>query len=349
MSFVRDVEDYLLYCQLTKQYSHNTVRNYQNTLGRLGDFLEVKKIIYTNQIDMSIVNGYRLYLNKKLSSRHTEMSPKTQGYQIVVLRSFLKFMIKQGQLVLSPDKLELPKARMRRVEYLTDDEIRKLITAILQDSNKIKDVQKRRNTALILCMFGSGLRLSEVLKLQKAEINHPDGQLMIEGKGGKMRTSFLSPIAQQAITDYLELRGQDINQWLFLSFSKNTPKNIAKQKPLSQRMVQMMIQKYANSMGIYKHITPHTLRHSFATKILFEGGDLRSVQVLLGHSNIATTQIYTHITDWQIKEIHSKVFKNKATNFEVPQMNTQTVSQTTDKQATKSTIKSAVSQKNKKI
>jgi site-specific recombinase XerD len=315
MSFVRDMEDYLLYCELTKQYTANTVRNYRNTLERFAQFLETKKITYTNEIDLNVINTYRLYLNKKESSRHGQVSAKTQGYQIVVFRSFLKFMIKQGQLVLSPDKLELPKARMRRVEYLTDVEIRKLITAILQDSNKIKDIQKKRNTALILCMFGSGLRLSEVLKLQKAEINHPDGQLMIEGKGGKVRTSFLSPIAQQAIKEYLELRGLDGNPWLYLSFSKNAPKNIDKQKPLSQRMVQMVIQKYANAIGIYKHITPHTLRHSFATKILFEGGDLRSVQVLLGHSNIATTQIYTHITDWQIKEIHSKVFKNKETNF----------------------------------
>ena len=318
MSFIRDLEDYLLYCELTKQYSPNTVRNYRNTLERFATYLETKSVTFTNQIDMNVVNGYRQYLNKKESARHGELSLKAQGYQIVVLRSFLKFMIKQGELVLSPDKLELPKARMRRVEYLTDDEIKKLIMCILQDSNKIKDVQKKRNVALIMCMFGSGLRLSEVLKLRKAECNHPDGQLMIDGKGGKIRTGFLAPVARDCIKEYLDLRGEDINPWLFLSFSKNAPKNIAKQKPLSQRMVQMMIQRYANAIGIYKHITPHTLRHSFATKILFEGGDLRSVQVLLGHSNIATTQIYTHITDWQIKEIHSKVFKKNDMDFTVP-------------------------------
>jgi site-specific recombinase XerD len=318
MSFIRDLEDYLLYCELTKQYSPNTVRNYRNTLERFAAYLDTKKITYTNEIDMNVVNGYRQYLNKKESARHGELSLKAQGYQIVVLRSFLKFMIKQGELVLSPDKLELPKARMRRVEYLTDDEIKKLIMAILQDSNKIKDVQKKRNVALVMCMFGSGLRLSEVLKLKKAECNHPDGQLMIEGKGGKIRTGFLAPVARECITEYLAVRGLDENPWLFISFSKNAPKNIATAKPLSQRMVQMMIQRYANAIGIYKHITPHTLRHSFATKILFDGGDLRSVQVLLGHSNIATTQIYTHITDWQIKEIHSKVFKKNDMDFSIP-------------------------------
>jgi site-specific recombinase XerD len=313
MSYKRDLEDFLLYCELTKQYSFNTVRNYRNTLERFGQWLETQKVLFTRDIDLNLVNKYRLFLSKKESSRHAEMSPKAQGYQIVVLRSFLKFMLKSGSLVLSPDKLELPKARMRRVEYLTEEEIKKLILAIMQDSNRIKDVQKKRNQALVLCMFGSGLRLSEVLSLKKAEINHPDGQLMIEGKGGKVRTTFLATVAMEAIKEYMHLRGDDLNPWLFISFSKNapilTPTSRKKPKALSQRMVQMMIQKYANSIGIYKHITPHTLRHSFATKILFEGGDIRSVQILLGHSNIATTQIYTHITDWQIKDLHSKVFR----------------------------------------
>jgi site-specific recombinase XerD len=313
MSYTRDIEDYLLYCELTKQYSHNTVRNYRNTLERFGTWLEENKIMFTADIDMRIVNNYRLFLSKRESSRHTDLSAKSQGYQIVVLRSFLKFMIKNGAVVMSPDKLELPKVRQRKVEYLTEEEIKKLIVAIMQDSNRIKEVQKKRNQSIILCMFGSGLRLSEVLSLKKAESAHPEGQLQIEGKGGKVRTTFLAPVAMEAVGQYLELRGPDLNPFLFVGFSKNikptTERTINKAKPMSQRMVQMMVQKYANSIGIYKHITPHTLRHSFATKILFEGGDLRSVQILLGHSNIATTQIYTHITDSQIRDLHSRVFK----------------------------------------
>jgi integrase/recombinase XerD len=160
-------------------------------------------------------------------------------------------------------------------------------------------------------MFGSGLRLSEVLNLKKAEIDHQEGQLMVLGKGGKVRTTFLAPAAQESIERYLELRGQDSCPYLFISFSRNRPKEEKKWKPLTSRMAQMMLQNYATGLGIYKHITPHTLRHSFATKILFEGGDLRSVQTLLGHSSISTTQIYTHITDWQIKELHQKVFGRK--------------------------------------
>ena len=313
MSFARDMEDYLLYCQLTKQYSPNTTRNYRNTLQRLRDFLDEKKIFNTREIDIYVVNSYRLFLSQRESSRHGELSLKAQGYQIVVLRSFLKFMVKHGSLVLNPDNLELPKSRMRRVEYLTEEEITKIVMAILNDSRKVADVQKKRNQAIILCMFGSGLRLSEVLKLKKNEIHHPDGQLMVEGKGGKIRTTFLSDEASKSIKEYLELRCDDENPYLFISFSKNAVKPIAKKKyaPLTQRMVQMIIQKYANAVGIYKHVTPHTFRHSFATKILFEGGDIRSVQVLLGHSSISTTQIYTHITDWQIKDLHSKVFRKK--------------------------------------
>jgi site-specific recombinase XerD len=319
MSYTRDVEDYLLYCELTKQYSPNTTRNYRNTLERFGAWLEEQKIVFTKEIDINLVNQYRLFLSKRESSRHLDLSAKSQGYQIVVFRSFLKFMIKNGATVMSPDRLELPKSRQRKVEYLNEDEIKKLILAILQDSHRIKEVQKKRNQALILCMFGSGLRLSEVLGLKKLEVNNPDGQLQIEGKGGKIRTTFLAPSAIEAISQYMELRGSDWNPYLFVPFSKNvlptTEKTIHKAKPMSQRMVQMMIQKYANAIGIYKVITPHTLRHSFATKILFEGGDLRSVQVLLGHSNIATTQIYTHITDSQIRDLHLRVFQSSNSNF----------------------------------
>jgi site-specific recombinase XerD len=241
------------------------------------------------------------------------MSLRAQSYQIVVLRSFLKFLIKNGHLVLHPDRLELPKNRMRKIEFLTDQEIKRLISSILNDENKIPEVQKKRNVAIILTIFGSGLRLSELLSLRISDIVNDDNQLVIQGKGGKVRVAFLAKAASEAIEEYLKVRGQDDNPWLFISFSKNRAKLPSKYASLTPRMVQMMLQNYANRLGIYKHITPHTLRHSFATKVLMEGGDLRSVQTLLGHSNVSTTQIYTHVTDWQIRDLHSKVFgaKNK--------------------------------------
>jgi site-specific recombinase XerD len=358
MSFTRDMEDFLLYCELTKQYSLNTVRNYRNTLERFKEFLDRKRIERTQDIDIDIINNYRQHLNRLTTIRKDKMSLKAQSYQIVVIRSFLKFMIKHGSVVLSPDKLELPKVRMQRIEYLTENEVQKLIAAILNDTHKIPDVQKKRNQAIILTMFGSGLRLSEMLALRKAETGNTDEfelasmeesdevdfeeldaqefidrddiiidespvdketvkidseiqPLLIKGKGSKYRTTFLAPAAKEAIAEYLELRGQDENPYLFISFSKNRPKDPKDWKPLTPRMVQMVLQQYARRLGIYKHITPHTLRHSFATKILSEGGDLRSVQTLLGHSNLATTQIYTHITNLQIRDLHTKVFGKK--------------------------------------
>ena len=315
MSYQLDVEDYLLYCRLTKQYSDNTVRNYKNTLERFGEFLEKEKLVRTNQIDMDVVNKYRKHLSEKESSRHAPMSLKAQAYQIVVLRSFLKFMIKNGALVLNPDRLELPKTRSRRIEFLSDEEIKKLVGAILNDTS-IPEVQKRRNQAIILTMFGSGLRLSELLSLKKGDVQGEDGRLQIEGKGGKIRTTYLAPAAQEAIAEYLELRERadeeftKDNPYLFIAHSKNK-KRAANAKPLTPRMVQMLIKKYANRLGIYKRITPHTFRHSFATKLLMKGGDLRTVQTLLGHSNIATTQIYTHISDQRIKDVHREVFQEK--------------------------------------
>jgi site-specific recombinase XerD len=379
MSLRRDISDFLLYCELTKQYSNNTTRNYKNTLDRLYTFLEEKKVQNTEDIDLALVNEYRIYLNQKDTLRNDKMAQRSQAYQIIVLRSFLKFLIKHGSVVMSPDALELPKTKMRKIEYLTEEEIGKLISIILNDTSKIPEVQKKRNTAIILTMFGSGLRISELLGLKKRDVINLDFEefvsrkngveinevvnvpnevaidrdndkiemggiladdeegttdivdtitpeqhelfteahpLVVQGKGGKVRTTFLAPVAKEAIYEYMYLRKDDECQHLFISFSKNRSSNQKKWKSLTPRMVQMILQKYANRLGIYKHVTPHTLRHSFATKILFESNDLRSVQTLLGHSNIATTQIYTHITDNQIRELHGKVFGKKAEQTE---------------------------------
>jgi site-specific recombinase XerD len=308
--FRQDIEDFLLYCQLTKQYSQNTIRNYRNTLERMASFFELNHITHTNHIDLDAINKYRMWLNEHDTLRGDKMSLKAQAYQIVVLRSMLKFLIKHGALVLNPDRLELPKTRSRRIEFLTDIEINKLLVTIMNDTT-VPEAQKKRNQAIVLTLFGSGLRLSELLGLKKVEVSAEDSQLIIQGKGGKVRTTFLAPSSHQAILEYLEVRGMDGNPYLFISHGKNKNQHVF--KPLTPRMVQMLIKKYATRLGIYKRITPHTFRHSFATKLLMQGGDLRSVQTLLGHSNISTTQIYTHISDQRIKELHSKVFGKNQT------------------------------------
>jgi site-specific recombinase XerD len=284
------------YCKVTKQYSTNTVRNYRNTLTRFGQYLDEQSIKQTREIDAKVVQNYRDYLSRKITSRKESMSARAQSYQIIVLRSFLTYLRKQGHLVLNPDK-----------------EIQKIVSYLISDSHS-GELQKQRNRAIVMMIFGSGLRLSELLALKKRDISEDDNRLVIQGKGGKVRSTFVSDAAFAVILEYLRARGKDENPYLFINHSKNQPLNPNEFKPLTPRMVQLMLKDAALAVGIFKKITPHTLRHSFATKILLEGGDLRSVQVLLGHTNLATTQIYTHVADTTIRDLHKRVFGKKESN-----------------------------------
>jgi site-specific recombinase XerD len=308
MTFRRDMEQYLeQYCKVIKQYSPNTLRNYRNTLERFADFLEYNKRMYSRDIDHAIIDKYRLHLSNKITNRKDNLNLKSQSYQIVVLRSFLTWMLKQGFLVLNPDSLELPKTKQRSVDFLSDSEVKKLVDAVLNDPD-CGDLQRLRNTAIILTIFGSGLRISELLSLQKKDLQDEEGRIIIVGKGGKVRTTYIAPAAYEAVSNYLHARKTDKNPFIFINHSRNQNPDPEKFTSMSPRMVQMTIKEYTTRVGIFKRVTPHTLRHSFATKVLMEGGDLRSVQVLLGHSNINTTQVYTHITDHSTRELHRKVF-----------------------------------------
>ena len=349
MTLIEDIENFLLYCEVTKQYSPNTVRNYKQTLGTISNYFTKEGIFESEQVTGVIINKLRKHLNELTTIRKKQMSLKAQAYFIIVLRSLLRFLLKNHRSnIISPEAIELPKTRMRKIDYLTEPEINRLVViAIDEKSKRISRTQKKRDKAIILTIFGSGLRLSELLGLKKSVLaGNMDGQLTIQGKGGKVRVAFLAPAAMQAINEYLLERGEDDNPYIFVrstlrkerrgdkkasetqwsepqgaGFSpdqsgkiksvKNILADIKKTinlKPLTQKAVQNLIHKYALYAGIDKVITPHTLRHSFATKVLMEGGDLRAVQTLLGHSNISTTQIYTHVTDTQIKDLHKKVF-----------------------------------------
>jgi site-specific recombinase XerD len=336
-SFYEDIEEFLVYCEVIKQYAPNTTRNYKQTLNTCADFFLEKGVRQSEEISMKVIMEFRKHLNERESSRHANMAPRAQSYFVVVLRSMLKHLIKNGRKVITPELIELPKGREHKIDYLSENEIHKLIdVAINVKSKRISKVQKVRDRAIILTLFGSGLRLSELLTLKKTDLqDNLDGQLMIHGKGGKVRTTFLAPAAIQAIDEYLVERGVDDNPYIFVTSTLRKiepqklvpdkgelePTTLTKfrqlqrrtkhQRALNPKSVQNLIRKYALYAGIDKHITPHTLRHSFATKILMDGGDIRSVQTLLGHSNISTTQIYTHITDSQIKDLHKKVFKEQ--------------------------------------
>ena len=348
MSLHEDIENFLLYCEVTKQYSPNTVRNYKQTLGTVEKLFLEMGVVTSEEISGPVINKLRKHLNEIETIRKKKMSLKAQAYFVIVLRSLLRYLIKNHRLnIISVEAIELPKTRMRKIDYLTEPEVNRLVqVAIDEKSKRISRTQKKRDKAIILTIFGSGLRLSELLGLKKSVLDgNMDGQMTIQGKGGKVRVTFLAPAAIQAINEYLIERGVDDNPFIFVrstlrrnkkkmetedlisteipgskinSGQKVKVKNVKSiladlKKPLNlkaltQKAVQNLVHKYALYAGIDKVITPHTLRHSFATKVLMEGGDLRAVQTLLGHSNISTTQIYTHVTDTQIKDLHKKVF-----------------------------------------
>ena len=296
------------YCKTVKQYSPNTIRNYSNVLGRFATFCESNRAEFTRDIDLNLVNKYRGVLDETITNRKEKTSQKTSGYQVVVIRSFLQFMTDQGYRVLNPRKLELPKAKERRVEFLSDNEVKEIVTYIFNDSTK-GEIQRLRNRAIVLTIFGSGLRISELLNLKITDLRDEERQLVIQGKGGKVRTTYIAPASFESIIEYLKYRKDD-NPYLFINHSKNQPRDAKEYKPLNPRSVQTMLKSAAENCDIHKKVTPHVLRHSFATKLLADGGDLRSIQTLLGHSNISTTQIYTHVTNQKTKDLHKRVFGN---------------------------------------
>ena len=305
---LNDINDFLMYCELTKQFSQATIKNYSHTLRRLNSFLNQNEIFNTEAIDPKIIDKYRLFLDSEVNLRGGKLSNKTLAYQLIVLRSFLSYLLSQDRNVLPPEKFILPKTRPREIEYLTQTEVQRILDIIetsLESKNSHKnELIKARNKAIIQTIAHSGLRISEILNLQKNIVENETGKLTIKGKGGKIRTAFISNISLETIQKYLLLRGLDDNPFLFVSV------NLDDFRPISARSCQLMVAKYAKLAHINKTITPHIFRHSFATTALKKGADLRVLQSLLGHSNISTTQLYTHVTDNELEEIHHKIFNS---------------------------------------
>jgi site-specific recombinase XerD len=244
------------------------------------------------KISLELVKKYRLWLNRAEGSK--ELKKITQNYHLIVLRAFLKFLAKNDIKTLPPEKIELAKIPERQVNFLEAEEIEQLLNFKTSDS-----LRRLRDKAILELLFSTGLRVSELANLKRADINLKKDEFSVRGKGGKIRPIFTSARAREAIKSYLDRRA-DPETALFVSI----PKNKAALTPLTPRSIERMIKKYAIRAGITKKITPHTLRHSFATDLLMNGADIRSVQAMLGHSSITTTQIYTHITDRQLREVH---------------------------------------------
>ncbi len=291
------LKDYLDYLEIEKNRSIKTRVNYERYLKK---FLEFSKISEPEQISQDLTRRYRLWLNRQpirqAQGKPEGLKKNTQNYYLIALRNFLKYLAKRDIKVLSADKIELAKQSERQVIFLENSELEQLLKA--PGNASFKDLRDR---AILELLFSTGLRVSELCGLNRDSINLKSGEFAVRGKGDKVRLVFLSETAEIALKNYLQKR-QDVDEALFIRNVKNVSKT--EDLRLTSRSVERLIKYYAAKAGLSKKVTPHTLRHSFATDLLMNGADIRSVQELLGHSNITTTQIYTHITDKQLREVH---------------------------------------------
>ncbi len=291
--------DYVEYLEVERGRSSKTAENYSHYLERLIDFAGDIEVV---EITAELVRRYRLWLNRHVNDNGESLSTITQNYHLIALRGFLAYLAKRDITSLSPEKIELPKVARKQVTFLSVDEIGRLIEAVPADGSPVH----LRDAAIIELLFSSGLRVSELASLNRDHINTKRREFMVRGKGQKDRAIFISQRAADKIEEYLASRTDSLPA-LLLNYSRNSQTDTSgNYRRLSTRSIQRMISKYARLAGITKHVTPHTMRHSYATNLLMNGADIRSVQTMLGHSDISTTQVYTHVTDQHLREVYEK-------------------------------------------
>ncbi len=290
--------DYVESLEVEGGRSAKTAENYKLYLER---FVEFTDDIMVGKITTETVRKYRLWLNRFENDHGDDLATITQSYHLIALRGFLKYLSDRNIESLSADKIKLPKVSRKQVTFLHFDEVVRLLDAVPLDEEA-----GLRDRAILELLFSSGLRVSELVNLNRGHVNTKRREFMVRGKGQKDRPVFISKAAAERVEDYLAARLDNLPP-LFLSYSRN---NVASQsgdfRRLTSRSIQRMITKYARLAGITKHVSPHTMRHSFATDLLMNGADLRSVQSMLGHSNISTTQVYTHVTDEHLRDVHER-------------------------------------------
>lgn len=298
---------FLEYVEIEKGRSLKTVENYDHYLSR---FLEFAKTDNPSNITDTLVREFRLWLNRQPSKYNKEgggtVRKKTQNYYMIALRAFLKYLARQDIKSLAPDRIELAKIPERELDLITPNELKRLL-----ESPNGSDIKDLRDKAILEMLFSTGLRVSELCSLT-SDIDLSSDDFSIRGKGGKIRVVFISDTAKQAVKKYLNAR-KDMSPALFVQVENQISKKdkrIKELKALNKRSIERIVKIHATKAGISKKVTPHVLRHMFATDLLGNGADIRSVQVMLGHSSITTTQIYTHVTDSKLREIHKK-FHNK--------------------------------------
>jgi site-specific recombinase XerD len=307
MLFAKAKTDFLEYLEIEQNRSQKTIRNYDHYLTRLIDFAGDE--LQVSDIDAELIRKWRLWLNRLGTNVSDELQKTTQNYHLIALRSFLTFCAKRDLPALAVDKVELAHTTRKQVTFLNEDELARLF-----DQPDIATEAGLRDRAILELLFSSGLRVSELVGLDREHINLKRREFMVRGKGQKDRPIFISPEAAEWLRRYLEKRN-DTTRPLFVRYSGRKTVDLSGNfHRLTARSVQRLVSRYALLAGITKHVSPHTLRHSFATDLLMNGADLRSVQSMLGHSNIATTQIYTHITDPHLKNVHERFHGRKPKN-----------------------------------
>ncbi|MEK7569340.1 MAG: tyrosine-type recombinase/integrase [Patescibacteria group bacterium] len=307
--------EFMEYLEIERGAAQRTIENYGPYLSRFFEQAKIKKV---PDINPDSVREFRLWLNRQPVGRGKDRtqttSKKTQNYYMIALRMFLKYLAKREIPAMPSDQIELAKVSDRSLDLITPTELERLLEA--PEGN---DVKSLRDRALLELLFSTGLRVGELCSLSR-NINANSEELSVRGKGGKVRVVFISPRARAALKKYLDTR-KDMEEGLFVRVDEieSSVKEKTKNKKytgkeygsLDRRSVERIVKHYATKAGIAKRVTPHVIRHSFATDLLQNGADIRSVQVMLGHANISTTQIYTHVTDKALREVHKKFHSRK--------------------------------------
>lgn len=298
----RLVGEFLDYHRVEKGSSPLTVRNYKHYLERFLQWLKRENLAANlASIDLKNIQKYRLYLSQLEDYRGETLSKKTQGYHIIAIRSFLKWLNKNDYEAIPAEKLDLPKISERQVTFMTGEHVDRLLSAPSMSS-----IIGKRDKAILELLFSTGLRVSELTKLDRDKIDLERREFGITGKGGRGRVVFLSSRAAEWLSLYLSARKDHFSP-LFIRHKGRIDPSVEDEKMrLTPRSVQRLVKKYSKKVKIPVEVTPHVLRHSFATDLLIAGADLRSVQEMLGHKNVATTQIYTHVTNKQLRSVYEK-------------------------------------------
>lgn len=294
---------FLEYMEIEKNRSAKTVENYDHYLTRFLDFTKARS---AEDISEELIRKYRLHLNRLADTHGNPLKKVTQNYHVIALRAFLKYLARRDIKAVSAEKVELGKQEEREVTFLEPHELERFLKA--PSGTTIADLRDR---AMLETLFSTGLRVSELCALDQDDINLNRGEFSVRGKGSKLRLVFLSDEAKVSLRTYMDKR-LDADEALFIRVPRNEHFEKYEKLRLTPRSIQRIIKKYAVAAGIIgKKVSPHSLRHSFATDLLRNGADIRSVQALLGHSSVTTTQIYTHVTDKQLREVHQKFHGKK--------------------------------------